>query len=262
MRRILMHRRNFLVKSAFYLFSSMLGVNGISKAFAGAQGETNKFSQPRIALIIDDIGYSPAIARQFMQLGIPISFSVLPRLPHSQGLAVEIRYKGQEVMLHQPMEPYNSCYDPGPGALYVGYDAGKIARILEENISGVPYAVGINNHMGSKFTSSPKEIRETLCVVKDKGLFFVDSLTSNRSKAYRTAKKLHISSACRNIFLDTVLNESAILFQLYKLRHHAIKYGHAVGIGHPFPETARAIGKFLANINEHEVSFVHASKIL
>lgn len=262
MRRILMDRRNFLVKSAFYLFGSMSGVNGVSKAFAGAQGGTNKFLKPRIALIIDDIGYSPAIARQFMQLGIPLTYSVLPRLPHSHDLAVEIRYKGQEIMLHQPMEPYNSSYDPGPGALYVGYDARKIARILEENISVVPYAVGINNHMGSKFTSSSREIRETLCVVKDKGLFFVDSLTSSRSKAYRTAKRLHISSARRNIFLDNVLDESAILFQLYKLRQHAIKYGYAVGIGHPFSETARAIGKFLTNVNEHEVSFVHASKIL
>jgi uncharacterized protein len=253
------------VKSAFYLFSSILGINGVSKVFAGAQGETNKFSQPRIALIIDDIGYSPAIARQFMQLGIPISFSVLPRLPHSYDLAEEIRYKGQEIMLHQPMEPYNSCYDPGPGALYVGYDAGKIARILEENISAVPYAVGINNHMGSKFTSSPTEIRETLCVVKDKGLFFVDSLTSNRSKAYRTAKRLHISSARRNIFLDNVPDESAILLQLYKLRQHALTFGHAVGIGHPFPATARALDMFLTSLTngyDNEVSFVHASKIL
>lgn len=260
-----MDRRNFLIKSAFYFFSSYVGLNSLSKAFGGGKlnhRHHSRQSPARVALIIDDIGYSVSLARQFLRLGIPVTFSVLPRLSNSEDLAVEIRYKGHEIMLHQPMEPYNAYYDPGPGALYVGFDAGKITRIMKENISAVPYAVGVNNHMGSKFTSSRREIKEALWVVKDNGLFFVDSLTSSRSRAYRTARNLHISTACRNIFLDNVLDESAILMQLYKLEQYALRFGRAIGIGHPFPETASAINKFLARKNSPNISFVHASRIL
>jgi polysaccharide deacetylase 2 family uncharacterized protein YibQ len=257
-----MDRRGFLIKSTFYLLGSYLGLNSLSKAFGSGKSIQSPQFSSRIALIIDDIGYSPSLARQFLGLGIPITFSVLPHLPNSQNLAVEIRYKGHEIMLHQPMEPYNAYYDPGPGALYVGFKANEIARIMKENITAVPYAVGVNNHMGSKFTSSQREIKETLWVVKDNGLFFVDSLTSSRSRAYRTARRLHISTACRNIFLDNVLDESAILVQLYKLKQHAIRYGRAIGIGHPFPETSRAVAKFLSTADPHDISFVHASRIL
>lgn len=257
-----MDRRNFLIKSTFYFLSSYLGLNSLSKAFGGEKSDHHPQSPPTIALIIDDIGYSPSLARQFLRLGIPITFSILPRLANSQDLAVEIRYKGHEIMLHQPMEPYNAYFDPGPGALYVGFGAREIARIMKENISAVPYAVGVNNHMGSKFTSRQTEIEKALWVVKDNGLFFVDSLTSSRSRAYLTARSLHISTACRNIFLDNVLNESSILFQLYKLKQHALKFGQAIGIGHPFPETARAVAKFLTTPCRDDISFVHASAII
>ena len=257
-----MNRRNFLLKSTLYLLGSTWGLNPFSRAIASVKWPYPVHDPPQIALIIDDIGYSPIQARQFLKLGIPVTFSILPHLPSSHDTAVEIRYKGHEVMLHQPMEPYNAYFDPGPGALYVGDDAGKIARIMEENISAVPYAVGVNNHMGSKFTSSPREIKETLRVVKDKQLFFVDSWTSSRSKAYRTARRLHLSSARRNIFLDNVLDESAILRQLFKLKRHALKFGSAIGIGHPFAETAAAVARFLTTARTPEISFVHASSVI
>ena len=257
-----MDRRNFLIKSTFYLVSSYLGLNSLSKALASEKLLQPYQSLPKIALIIDDIGYSPNLTRKFLRLGIPVTFSVLPRLSYSQELAVEVRYKGHEIMLHQPMEPYNSHFDPGPGALYVGYEGKQIARIIEENISAVPYVVGVNNHMGSKFTSSQREIEEALWVVKDNGLFFVDSLTSSHSKAYRTARSLHISTACRNIFLDNVPEESAILLKLYKLKYHALRFGSAIGIGHPFCETARAIDKFLTANQRDDILFVHSSEII
>jgi len=257
-----MNRRRFLLKSTLYLFGSYWGLTPFSRALAAVKWPYPVQSPPQIALIIDDIGYSPIQARQFLKLGIPITFSILPHLPSSHDMAVEIRYKGHEVMLHQPMEPYDAHFDPGPGALYVGDNAGKIARIMEKNISAVPYATGVNNHMGSKFTSSFREINETLRVVKDNQLFFVDSWTSSRSKAYRTARSLHISSARRNIFLDNVLDESAILRQLFKLKRHALKFGSAIGIGHPFSETARAVARFLTTSRTPEISFVHASSVI
>ncbi|MEW6670519.1 MAG: divergent polysaccharide deacetylase family protein [Thermodesulfobacteriota bacterium] len=257
-----MDRRRFLINSSCLLAGNLLGLGFFSKVFAREFSTEHLNEPPRIAVIIDDIGYSAEVARLFLKPGIPITFAVLPRLRNSYDLAVELRYRGHEIMLHQPMEPYNSGFDPGPGALYVGYDENQIVEIMNENIAGVPYAIGVNNHMGSRFTSCRKEIFETLNVVKQRNLFFVDSLTSSRSKAYRTALELHISTACRNIFLDNVVDESAVINQLFKLRQHARVYGRAVGIGHPFPETAQAIDTFVNKLNGRDVSFVHASDII
>lgn len=257
-----MDRRIFLKKSTFYLFGNFLGFGFAAKAFGRQTGPGTSEFRPRLSLIIDDIGYSVSVARLFLQSGLPITFAVLPHLLHSQGIAVEMRDRGQEVMLHQPMEPYDGHFDPGPGALYVGDDSEKIVRIMADNISAVPFAAGVNNHMGSKFTACQQDIGIALQVVKNTGLFFVDSLTTCRSKAYRTARNLNISSACRNIFLDNVQDEGVIFNQLERLKKHALSCGRGIGIGHPYEETARAINRFVSEAFHDDISFVHASSLL
>jgi len=248
-----MDRRSFLAKSSLLVLGSLLGINGFAKAFA---------SLSRIAIIIDDIGHSVERAMQFLDLGIPITYSILPHFKNSFNLAIDIHSKGHEIMLHQPMEPYNTNIDPGPGALYVGYDELKIHRIMEENLSSLPYISGINNHMGSKFTACQEDIKMTLNVIRTTDLFFIDSLTSSHSIAYETARRLNIATACRNIFLDNVPEEKAVLYQLHKLKNHALRYGGAIGIGHPYPETARAIARFLSLYEEIPGMLVYASRML
>jgi polysaccharide deacetylase 2 family uncharacterized protein YibQ len=257
-----MDRRNFLRKSAVMLAGCCLGFGSASRGFACEKLTAPSFFEPRAALIIDDIGNSRARARQFLALDIPITFSILPQMEHSHALASEIHRYGHEIMLHQPMEPYNSRLDPGPGALYVGEEASTISKIIKTNISDVPHAIGVNNHMGSRFTACKSEITETLRVIKENDLFFIDSLTSHFSKAYKTAIQLHMVTARRNVFLDHVRNEAAILYQLHTLARYARKYGFAVGIGHPFPETVWAIGDFLKNHSISDISLVHISDIL
>lgn len=257
-----MNRRGFLCKSACLVTGSLLGINSFSKAFAFTGQCESPLPQPKISLIIDDIGYSLPRARQFLGLNIPITFSILPRVTYSRDLSLEISDHGHDVMLHQPMQPYNSNLDPGPGALYEGDDPSRISGIIEENISGIPFAIGVNNHMGSRFTECQREIKQTLRVIKNNDLFFIDSRTSNNSKAFRTARNLNLSTDRRNVFLDTTRDESAILFRLHQLKQCARKYGHAIGIGHPFPETARAIEYFLKDLKASDISFVHISKIM
>ena len=257
-----MDRRHFFVKGATFLLGTLFGIKGFSKAFAGGKGSYGAVPQPRIALIIDDIGFSPCRARQFLSLDIPITYSVLPRLQYSRSLASEIHHEGHEIMLHQPMEPFNPEVNPGPGALYVGDGPEKIIEVMEENISEIPFATGVNNHMGSRFTASQKEMREALEVIKGEHLFFVDSLTTSRSTAYETARKLHMVTAYRHIFLDTRLSEDAIFGQLLRLKRHALQFGEAIGIGHPFPETARAVGHFIYTLKESNITLVHVSDLL
>ena len=253
-------RRKFLVRSGSFLFGSLFALNGFSKAFAGPAPLST--AQPCIALIIDDIGRRLYHARQFLELRIPITFAILPRLQWTHTLAEEIYDQGHEIMLHQPMEPYESKIDPGPGALYVGDAMRRIDRIMEENISDVPFAQGVNNHMGSRFTSCEKEMNEVLQVIKSRDFFFVDSLTTNRSAAYSTAKKLEVSAARRHIFLDNTLEEPAILSQLQRLKNIALNNGIAVGIGHPFPETAKAIERFSNTLKRSGIKLVYISQAL
>ena len=103
---------------------------------------------------------------------------------------------------------------------------------------------------------------DALKVIGKRSLFFVDSLTSSRSMAYKTAKGLHMAVARRNIFLDNVRHESKILAQLRKLETHARDYGYAIGIGHPFPETAKAIGQFSRDLGDAGACLVYASRAL
>jgi len=256
-----MDRRTFLLSSSSFILANLLGHYSVSKAFAFDHIDQNPRTKPRLALIIDDIGASLSHAKPFLDLNVPTTFAILPRLPKSEEAAYLIHSEGHEIMLHQPMEPRDRGLSPGPGALYVGDEPTKISHIMEENISSVPFATGVNNHMGSRFTASSKEMYETLQVVKDRGLFFVDSLTAGDSKGYKTAKTLHLPATSRDVFLDNTVEEGAIVRQLHQLKGIALRHGHAVGIGHPFIETSRAIRRFLKGVKE-EFELVHMSAVL
>ena len=259
--RGILDRRHFLIRSAYFFAGSVLGFNYFSKASAcGSTG--NRITKPRMALIIDDIGFSRSRLRCFLQIDIPLTFAILPRLPRTESFAQEIQMYNHEIMLHQPMEPCNPDVDPGPGALYLGDEPKKIVDTVEKNISEIPFIAGVNNHMGSRFTSSQEKMDETLRIIKDRNLFFIDSLTTCNSAAYQTAKRLNMAAAFRNIFLDNIPEEQSILRQLDRLKRHAERYGHAIGIGHPFPITALAIEGFVNNLDDPDTSLVPVSQLI
>ena len=252
-------RRDFLSKSAFFLTGSLLGLRCWSNAFANPCLEKN----PQLAIIIDDIGFSEYRLDKFLSINAPFTFSILPKLTKSSFLAEKIHREGYEVMLHQPMEPLDPTIDPGPGALYVTDPPDRIVDIIKQNISETPFVTGINNHMGSRFTACGMEMKEALSVVKDEGLFFVDSLTTSQSTGYNTAKTMHISAIRRNVFIDNIQDENFICRQLEKLKRLAIRHGQAIGIGHPFPETAKVVNLFLQEINTTtNISMVPISHLL
>jgi polysaccharide deacetylase 2 family uncharacterized protein YibQ len=192
----------------------------------------------------------------------PITYSILPHLRHSEPVANAIYSHGHEIMLHQPMEPYNHRLDPGPGAIFVGYENGKIEHLLRSNIDSIPFAIGVNNHMGSRVTERASEMNQVLSVIKSNGLFFVDSLTSNHSVAYKMARELGIPFAYRHVFIDHRPYEDAILNQLLRLESLARKYGRAIGIGHPYPQTARMLAHYLKKRKRQDVSLVYITEVL
>lgn len=260
------HRRLFLLKGMAYLSGALFGLNLFSNAKAGERRifpintpplQKLPLSEltPRIAFIIDDIGNSISRAQAFLDLKMPMTFSILPKLQYSDILAEKIYDRGQEIMLHQPMEPYGHEVDPGPGALYISYRNTEIEEIIEENLSQIPQATGVNNHMGSRFTSCSDKVVEALKIIKQNDLFFVDSLTSSHSQAYKMARRLNMRTAPRNVFLDTSPDIRAVRRQLRHLKQYAIKHGAAIGIGHPHLSTLTALSDFKRELNKKEPFF-------
>jgi hypothetical protein len=255
-----MDRRQFLERAGCWLGGALAGawawspVRALSAQARPAGGQ--------IALIIDDIGFAVSQADRFLDLHLPLSFSILPQLPHSLASARAIHRRGHDIMLHQPMEPYDTRLDPGPGAVYMRDDDRRIRQVVEANLEALPYAVGVNNHMGSRFTASRPKIAPALEVIRSRRLFFVDSLTSPRSQAFSAARSLALRARRRDQFLDTRREETAILTRLYHLAHTAITGGQAIGIGHPYPETVRAIGTFAREIEGTGLQLVSISRML
>lgn len=193
---------------------------------------------PRVALIIDDIGYDREMARKLAAIDRGITFSVLPHSPHRREIAAYARKKGMEIMLHLPMEPMEyPKVDPGPGALLMSQDPDTLIETLKDNLESVPGVVGVNNHMGSRMTSESTKMYQVFTVLKKKNLFFVDSRTAPRSVCGPSAALLQIPYAERDVFLDHSRDRETIRRQVRTLVREAEKKGRAIGIGHPHEET-------------------------
>ncbi|MDM8540984.1 divergent polysaccharide deacetylase family protein [Desulfococcaceae bacterium HSG7] len=258
-----MDRRAFIIKSAAFLTGNF----AVSRQFiktAGAAIPPPKIKRrPCVAIIIDDIGYSRKRAWQFLKIGIPLTFSILPQLTYSCELASAIHDHGHEIMLHQPMEPYNmKNHNPGPAAIYTRHGRKQIQNTMALNIRSTPFVVGVNNHMGSRFTEQQDKIRPALEVVRSNDLFFIDSRTSGRSIAYKTALAMQMTTLPRHFFLDNTTLQPVISAQLNKLKRRALKYGYAIGIGHPFPWTVKAIARFASNLNPSQIKLTYISEVL
>ncbi|MCK5339802.1 MAG: divergent polysaccharide deacetylase family protein [Desulfobulbaceae bacterium] len=198
---------------------------------------------PKIAILIDDMGFNRSIGKELIELDIELSFSFLPAGPHTRELLKLAQKKERDIMLHLPMEPVDPQWDPGPNALYLSMSTEKIRRTFEKNLSAVPMAVGINNHMGSRFTENGKAMRTLLELTAKKDLFFLDSLTSSKSVGYEMAKKMRVRTCKRDIFLDNSSDKATIIKQLEALLRIAEARGAATGIAHPKPPTLQALSE-------------------
>lgn len=217
---------------------------------------------PRIAIIIDDWGYDWAAAESFLSFPEPITVAVLPYLPRSVDQALKAREAGFEVILHMPMEALGNGLDIGPGGVYVSMSDEEIAAAVRAALAAVPGARGMNNHMGSLATTDPRVMRAALGVIRELGLFFVDSQTVNNTIAYRVAHELDVPYAVNQVFLDHENDEAFIRDQIRRLMNLALRQGAAVGIGHVRPRTYAALVDMLPEIKAAGIELVPVSQLL
>lgn len=188
-------------------------------------------ARPRLYFIIDDAGQSLPQLKPFLQFPGPLTIAVIPHLPHSREVAELSHAAGKLVLIHQPMQPVGN-QNPGADAILVTDSEQQIQQKLDAAIRDVPWAIGVNNHMGSRATADFRVMNTVLEHLKSRNLFFLDSLTTAVSESARASRNLNLRIQERDVFLDNEKSRDSIMKALEEGQSIARKKGHAVMIGH------------------------------
>ena len=113
-----------------------------------AHGAPAQQQRAYLSVIIDDLGQNPARDSRTLALPGPVTMAIMPDTPHATDFAHQAHKAGRTVILHMPMDPAT-----GPYAWHPGIALDELARRLDAALVKVPYAAGINNHMGSRMTA-------------------------------------------------------------------------------------------------------------
>ncbi len=218
----------------------------------------------KVAIIIDDMGYSLRAIKEVTAIGKPLTIAVLPFSPLAKETAQIAHQNGLEVILHLPLEAINNqeANNKTEGIIHSKMSMKEVIETVDKSLDQVPYASGVNNHMGSKITSNEILMRIILERLKERDLFFIDSRTTNHSVAYKTAQTLGIPSGYRKIFLDTENDEDFIRGKLIELFQRAQKEGWALGICHPTAETLKVLKENIHLVDKYNLNPVFASDIV
>ena len=215
-----------------------------------------------IAVIIDDIGNRLIDVERFSSIPYPVTLSIIPFTPFDLYSANYAHAHGKTVMLHIPMEPNHTgekiekLEKRTKGMLKTSMTTPKIEKLLLKEIGRIKYAVAANNHMGSRFTADLQDMRVVLSVLKQSGLFFVDSLTTSKSVACRVGRQLGVVVLRRDVFLDNSEDAVYIEHQLDHLARIALRRGYAIAIGHPHLVTYKALVKKLPELEKRGIKVV------
>lgn len=219
-------------------------------------------ARPRVAIIIDDLGYDRRLAVRFAGLPVVRTFSVLPDGPFKTQTMKIAADNGIELMLHLPMEPMEyPAVNPGPDALLMSQPTDDFLARLNALLDSLPLAVGVNNHMGSRLTADADRMNQIFSVLKRRGLFYVDSRTTVHSMCRQSARLLQLPFAQRDVFLDHDQSPASVRRQVERLLTIAGKHGEAVGIGHPYAVTLETL-KEMTPAMEAAADFVPASALV
>jgi polysaccharide deacetylase 2 family uncharacterized protein YibQ len=227
----------------------------------------NVRSVPRLAIIFDDLGQDRSAADSVVALPFPLTVSILPHLPLSAEVAEEVHKRGDQILLHLPMQsesediPFGGAR-PEEIELRVGMNESQVESTVAAMLATVPYAEGVNNHEGSRATSDPALMQAVMQTLRGRNLFFIDSRTTAATVAYDTAERSGVRAASRKVFLDDIQDRNEILAQLRLAAHDALRDGSAIAIGHPHPATITALAEGVPSLEAQGIRLVFASDIV
>ncbi len=218
--------------------------------------------RPAIAIVIDDMGLDRRRSARAAALPAPLTLSFLPYAEDLPEQTRNARAHGHELLVHIPMEPLSRHFDAGPGTLKVGLSTDDLAERFRHDLSQFDSYVGINNHMGSRFTAYAPGMSVIMAELRDRGLLWLDSRTIANSVGMAEARQYGVPSIERDVFLDDVMTEAAVRKQLATLKAIALKTGRAVAIGHPHDQTLNVLTSWLGEAAQEGFVMVPLSQLV
>ncbi|MEE9542614.1 MAG: divergent polysaccharide deacetylase family protein [Thermodesulfobacteriota bacterium] len=217
----------------------------------------------KVAIVIDDMGRDISKLNKLSELDSAINIAILPYLKDSKEIADKTHERGWNVILHLPMEPQNiEKHNPGEGALLMSMTGAEVRSTIRTGLESVPHAIGINNHMGSRFTEDEALMKVVMSAAREEGVFFLDSKTTAKSVGEKVAQEMGVKTASRSVFLDNVQDKEYIRGQIKELISVAKKNGTAIGIGHPYSETISVLIEIEAEFAREGVRLVRLDELV
>jgi hypothetical protein len=218
--------------------------------------------QGTIAICLDDWGYNVNNEGLLEQIKYPLTLSILPNLPYSKRIAQAAGKTGQrEVILHLPMEPLEK-YRLEKNTILTSMDESQISDIIDADLASLDNVRGVSNHMGSRATADVYTMGIIFKKLKQKGLYFLDSVVSSGSVAQSLAHQMRLGFAKRDVFLDNKSDPGYIKAQLYRLKTKARTLGSAIGIGHDHTITLEVLKEVMPQLYAEGYRFVLVSELL
>lgn len=246
-----------LLMTALLGVGSPVGNDAVSAQSSAFRMDAADEEQERrtVAVVIDDFGNGMDGTSEMLKLPIQITAAIMPFMPTTKQDAEEAHRLGHDVIVHMPMEPNKGLKKwLGPGALTTDLSDEEVRKRVEDAINDVPYAIGMNNHMGSKVTSNERMMRIVLGVCKERGLFFLDSRTSYKTVVPKIAAELQVPIVSNDVFLDDVYTVQHISKQIGVLRKHLQSHVSCITIGHVGPP-----GKKTASVLQQSIPVMQTS---
>lgn len=268
-RKILYSVTTMVILVTMLMYAGPYAAEAMAVSSPGSSGITadkgSTSPRSRVAIIVDDFGNNMRGTEEMFALPVKITAAVMPFLPTTEKDARRAHELGFDVLVHLPMEPRQGKPEwLGPGAVLTRMSDAEVRQKVEAALDNVPYAIGINNHMGSKVTGDERVMGIVLAVCKERGLFFVDSHTNYRSVAGRMAREMGLPPIENHIFLDDVHTSSHVVKQLKLVEERALEQRYCITIGHvgiQGKETAAGIRSGIAQIKD-KVEFVGISDLV
>ncbi len=218
---------------------------------------------PRIAIIIDDLGYQLEAGHRTIDLPGPVACAILPSTPRATSLAEAAFASGKDVLLHLPLEPVSKDNQLDPGSILLDMSRDQFASTFSADLDSVPHAIGVNSHRGSMLTRHPGHMGWLMEELRARGdLIFVDSYTTHKSIALQLARESGVPAVKRDVFLDPDRAPKTIEREFGRLKELARKNGVAVGIGHPYPSTLELLEREIPNLSDEGIELVSISELV
>ena len=201
---------------------------------------------PRVAIVVDDVGYNTAMARKLAEISVPLTWAIIPGLKSTRPCRKVADEAGIPYMVHMPMQATgdkkgNRWYDLS--WIVAGQSEAAVREAVERSLEDLPDAVGMNNHRGSLSTTDGALMEPFMKALGEKQLGFLDSRTIRGSVAYKTALRSGIPAAYNSVFIDHYNNAKFMKEQLARLVSLAKHHGWAVGICHIRSETLKMLAQ-------------------